>query len=329
MNTRFSYMYRDSANWKTFYDCVVAGEFSDAQKEALQNACDGTYFIPSVLGLPGGVLESDPGYDHRYDHPWCEFDADCDLELTEDAPTVSYTADSLTQAFIECQDKWESLPEKESALLPPVHQTKPPEGARTTSETDIWSQLRKSQVKATYDTADPAYRNAKAMLAEVCKQQFPELYNAVFQHTDQNLIFSRPDGSFQLVYYNPDASAGGQIVQCPFDVSQVFRMQNHDAYMEVLAENTQYLSDIDTEHFFGTVFELLASKREGRYLGSDINAVCRSICAQNQNKQAMNPSFDEKLASAASRAGSKNSQSHNAPLHKSQVSEKGLNDYEK
>lgn len=304
MNTRFSYMYRDSANWKTFYDCVVAGEFSDVQKEAIQNACDGTYFIPSVLGLPGGVLPEDPGYDERYDHPWCEFDADCDLDLTEDAPTVSYTADSLTQAFLECQDKWEALPEKESVMLPRTAQPQQPEADHAQTAEAVWAHL--NDAKVTYDTTHPAYTQAKKLLAFICEQQFPELYDAVFQHIDQNLMFSRPDGSFQLVYYNPDSNAGGQIVQCPFDASQAARMQDNDAYLDVLAENTQYLSDIDSEHFFRTVFELLEDKREGRFLGTDLHAVCRGINAPQQEALSGKDSFQSKIASAASRAGGVN-----------------------
>lgn len=118
MNTRFSYMYRDSANWKTFYDCVVAGEFSDTQKEAIQNACD--------------------------------------------------------------------------------------------------------------------------------------------------------------------------------------------AYLDVLAENTQYLSDINTDHFFRTVFELLNIKYEGRFLGTDIHAVCRGINTQQQGIGNEKPSVQDRIAFAASRAGRSN-----------------------
>lgn len=301
MNTRFSYMYRDSANWKTFYDCVVAGEFSDAQKEAIQNACDGTYFIPSVLGLPGGVLQNDPGYDERYDHPWCEFDADCDLSLTEDPPTVSYTADSLTQAFVECQDKWEALPEKESVELPRVAQPKQTDTTHIPTDKAVWSYL--DDAKITYDTTHPAYTQAKKLLASICEQQFPELYDAIFQHVDQNLIFSRPDGSFQLVYYNPDSDAGGQIIQCPFDASQAFRMQDNDAYLDILSENTQYLSDIDNEHFFRIIFELLEARREDRFLGTDIHAVCRGITAQQHGIGGEKPSVETRIASAASRAG--------------------------
>ena len=303
MNTRFSYMYRDSANWKDFYDCVVAGEFTDAQKEAIQNACDGTYFIPGVLGLPGGVRVGDPGYDVRYDHPWCEFDADCDLTLTEDAPTVSYTAESLTQAFIECQDKWESLPVKESVLLPPVSKTKPPEGKENPSPESVSAHLNKAHAEVLYDLHDPEYGQAKTLLASLCEHQFPELHAAVFQHEDLDLIFKNPDGSFQLVYYNPDASAGGQIVQCPFDVSQAKRMQYNDTYLDVLAENTQYLSDINTEHFFRTAFDLLSAKAEGRFLGTDVKAVCRNICTQTKEASYGKDSLHAKLASAASRAG--------------------------
>lgn len=303
MNTRFSYMYRDGANWKDFYDCVIAGEFSDTQKEAIQNACNGIYFIPSVLGLPGGCLPGDPGYDVRFDHPWCEFDADCDLTLTEDAPTVSYTADSLTEAFVACQDKWESLPAKESVLLPVVSQARQLEGECMPTEEAVRSQLKQAHANTTYDVTDPAYIQAKALLASICEQQFPELYATVFQHVDQDLIFSLPDGRFQLVYYNPDANAGGQIVQCPFDASQAIRMQDNDKYLDVLSENPQYLSDIDTDHFFRTVFDLLDAKREDQYLGSDIKVVCRNIHTQQQEIHTEKEPFHAQLASAASRAG--------------------------
>ena len=300
MNTRFSYMYRDSANWKTFYDCVVAGEFSDAQKEAIQNACDGIYFIPSVLGLPGGVLTDAPGYDERYDHPWCEFDADCDLTLTEDAPTVSYSADSLTQAFLDCQDKWEALSAKGSMVLPSVNETQQPEAEHIPTNDAVWSHL--NHAMTVYDTSNPAYSQAKKLLASICEKTFPELYDTVFQHVNQDLIFSRQNGDYLLIYYNPDASAGGQIVQCPFTASQASRMQDNDACLDVLAENTQYLSDVNTEHFFRTVFELLDAKREGRFLGTDIHTVCRSIAAPQQDLAKEQDSFQDRIADAASRA---------------------------
>ena len=314
MNTRFSYMYRDAANYKDFYDCVIEGEFTDAQKEALQNACDGTYFIPRVLGLSGGVWVGDPGYDERYDHPWCEFDAECDLELTEDPPTVSYTADSLTQAFIDSQDKWEALPEKESVDLPPVKQPQLPDASHTPTADAVWSCL--DDAKVLYDTSTPAYAQAKKLLASMCEKQFPELYDTVFQHVDQDLIFFVQDGHFQLVYYNPDAEAGGQLVQCPFTASQTTRMQDKDAYLDVLAENTQYLSDINTAHFFRTVFSLLDAKKEGRFLGTDVHAICSDIALSQPQSRTDKGSADlsSRIESASARAGSAPRSDSHTPL---------------
>jgi len=45
----------------------------------------------------------------------------------------------------------------------------------------------------------------------------------------------------------------------------------------VLAEHTHYLSDVNSEHFFETIFGLLEMKQNGLYLGCDVDAVCKQI----------------------------------------------------
>ena len=86
MNTRFDYVYRDAANYKTDYSFVFEGELSEDQIEKFIEACDDDLFIPRALGLPGGFLIDDPGYDAEFDHYWCEHDFEDSFELVDAEP---------------------------------------------------------------------------------------------------------------------------------------------------------------------------------------------------------------------------------------------------
>jgi len=108
MNTKFSYMYRDGANYKTFYECVFPGEINKEQIDKILCSCDGDLFIPRALGLPGGMFEGESGYDSRYDHYWCEHDFEDSFSVTNDAPTHFITVEDLVESFTRCKDRWEA-----------------------------------------------------------------------------------------------------------------------------------------------------------------------------------------------------------------------------
>ena len=76
---------------------------------------------------------------------------------------------------------------------------------------------------------------------------------------------------YTLFYFNPDSNAGGQIVQCPFSNDQAQRMVGNKDYFDVLAENTQYLSDINTISFFDCIFDIAERMEKGQFIGTFID----------------------------------------------------------
>ena len=67
------------------------------------------------------------------------------------------------------------------------------------------------------------------------------------------------------------SNAGGQIVQCPFSNDQAQRMVGNKDYFDVLAENTQYLSDINTISFFDCIFDIAERMEKGQFIGTFID----------------------------------------------------------
>lgn len=116
MNTRFSYMYRDAANYKDFYEFVFEGTLSDAQIQAFVDACNDEYFLPRAIGLPGGVFEGDDGYDSELDHYWCEHDFEDSFERVNVEPDVFtingrktfIKAEEFLELFTRCSEGWEA-----------------------------------------------------------------------------------------------------------------------------------------------------------------------------------------------------------------------------
>lgn len=125
MNTKFSYMYRDAGNYKTFYSCVFEGEISPEQIKRFVDLCDDEMFIPRALGLSGGVLKGEDGYDDLLDHYWCEHDFEDSFQLVNDEPDV-FTDDGkkgivkisdFLAAFECCCENWEVAFSKPLNLL--------------------------------------------------------------------------------------------------------------------------------------------------------------------------------------------------------------------
>lgn len=145
-----------------------------------------------------------------------------------------------------------------------------------TVESKVYSILAGAKFKTiTYNTDAPEYKEALDLTKNLCVKFFPELHKAVFgKDYWKSLIFADGHGwDFNLYYYNPDATAGGQIVRCPISADQVPQMVGNKFYATVLAENTQYLSDIDDISFFETIFELLESNEKGEFLGVGVDEV--------------------------------------------------------
>lgn len=143
----------------------------------------------------------------------------------------------------------------------------------------VYGYLNRCEDLKALDIESEGYQTAYHALKEYCASQFPELHDSVFGNDDDDFVFKAGDGDFRLYYYNPDSVAGGQIVQCSFDEDGARRILDGEEIFNIVAENTQYLADIDTVHFFWEVFNLIEMKDEGLYLGTDVQEICRSYIA--------------------------------------------------
>lgn len=102
-NTKINYLYRDASNYKVHNEVVVAGQFTEQQKEKIINCLeDEENFVPSQVGLPEKRFEQE----NDDDHPWFELRED-GFEETEEDPTIEMTAMQLYAAFCDKKDKWE------------------------------------------------------------------------------------------------------------------------------------------------------------------------------------------------------------------------------
>ena len=90
MNTRIEYLYRDDGNYKKYYSFVLNGEIM--LEQLTQYLHEGSYFIPSQIGLPD--LQTSPLSVH--DHIWHELDI---VEPTTESATVSISAEAFKAAF--------------------------------------------------------------------------------------------------------------------------------------------------------------------------------------------------------------------------------------
>lgn len=105
MNTKMSYMYRDSDNYKDYTEIIVCGAITEEQIDRIiGKLSDKEYFIPEQLGLPANRLDS-YAYDPDVDHPYCELGRDS-FELTEEEATEDLTVDELVAKF-EAVEHWD------------------------------------------------------------------------------------------------------------------------------------------------------------------------------------------------------------------------------
>lgn len=102
------------------------------------------------------------------------------------------------------------------------------------------------------------------------KKKFLHLYLMIFEHStnyDPELIFSYGPDDHCIYYFNPDSNAGGQIVKCPFDDDMARRIIDGEDFIDVVAERTQYLADVNHVSFFDTIEELIDDYKRGKYIG--------------------------------------------------------------
>ena len=72
----------------------------------------------------------------------------------------------------------------------------------------------------------------------------------------------------------------------------IFRFLEGEELIEVISDYTQYLSDINTYHFFSTAFQILDLKEKGFFLGTDIETISKDLLKKNELDTK---SLDEKL----------------------------------
>lgn len=94
-NTKFTYFYRDSGNYKQYQDVIFPGILDD-YNTFRQSLHEGEYFIPSVVGLNNLQSRFGNGWDASSDHPYHEI---ASIEKTSDSPTESLSIQSFLDKF--------------------------------------------------------------------------------------------------------------------------------------------------------------------------------------------------------------------------------------
>ncbi len=95
-NTLFGYLYRDASNYKNYHQVVLKGKLSEDQIAPFLR--EQTYFIPSEVGLPD-LQNEELTID---DHIWHEIEF---ISVTDDAPTVKFSATTLLKRFANAARK--------------------------------------------------------------------------------------------------------------------------------------------------------------------------------------------------------------------------------
>jgi len=87
MNIRMTYLYRDSGNYKTWYDVVFpnrTGKSAEQLTEEIKaHLISGEYFDQALAPLP---IEMEDDFEEEFDHTWLEFHC---LSETPDPNTAS------------------------------------------------------------------------------------------------------------------------------------------------------------------------------------------------------------------------------------------------
>lgn len=105
-NTRIKYLYRDSQNFKEYYETVIPGKITKKDIDTIISCLkDGEYFIPNQIGLPG-----EPGIEN---YPLSSYDS-CYFELSKDSfsftqlqPEIDITIPQLITNFLNAKNNWE------------------------------------------------------------------------------------------------------------------------------------------------------------------------------------------------------------------------------
>lgn len=102
-NTIISFLYRDSANYKTSNTVCINGVITQEQIDRILACLDeGEYFIPERVGLEAERWNE---YDPQLDHPWCEL-GPADFEVRRFPYHVDITPEELVRRFEALRGCW-------------------------------------------------------------------------------------------------------------------------------------------------------------------------------------------------------------------------------
>lgn len=101
-NTKVTYLYRDSDNYKVLNRAVIRGRMAKTQVEEIMGCLfDGELFIPELVGLDAERFEE---FDPERDTPFFEISRD-GFEETSEKPTVNLSVEKLVEKFREAAAK--------------------------------------------------------------------------------------------------------------------------------------------------------------------------------------------------------------------------------
>ena len=93
MNVKFTYLYRDAGNYKTWYDVVFpnrTGKTAEQLTEEIKkHLISGEYFDQAMAPRP---IETEHDFDEELDHTWLEFHS---LKVTPEPSTSSQDIDEF------------------------------------------------------------------------------------------------------------------------------------------------------------------------------------------------------------------------------------------
>jgi hypothetical protein len=101
MATKFIYLYRDGANYKSWGELILAGKPKESYEANLRDACQmSKLFVAEQVGIPPVYLYTEEGgdwsYDPETDHGFHEFH---ELEASNERPSKKRHIQDLVVAF--------------------------------------------------------------------------------------------------------------------------------------------------------------------------------------------------------------------------------------
>lgn len=104
------YLYRDAANWKTYGEAVLVGQFSGDAVRQIEALLDGDLvFLPEQVGLPplhalhAFTYGADAHLDHAF-HEFVDLRPATDLDLIASTPMC--TVDEFIVALMAARSEW-------------------------------------------------------------------------------------------------------------------------------------------------------------------------------------------------------------------------------